>query len=71
LGGWNIGKVYGEPIDSGFEVQPQCVDDQVDGTATAGSEMPVHKLGARDRDVSHRGVPFVVVKTIGLSADQG
>jgi hypothetical protein len=42
----HIGKMLRQPIDRRFEVQVLEMDDQVNGTATAGVAVPVHELGA-------------------------
>jgi len=63
-------KVLRQPIDGRFEVQVVQVDHQVDGAATAAAAVPVHELGAVDREHSLSGMPFVFVVLIPLAAAQ-
>jgi hypothetical protein len=66
-----IGKMVRQPIDRRFEVQVLEMDDQVNGAATAGAAVPVHELGAVDREHSLRGMPFVFVVGSGWPSQRG
>ena len=68
--GYRSGKVLRQPVDGRFEVQAVQMDDQVDGATATPATVPVHELGAGDREHARCGMPFVFVVWIALTAAQ-
>lgn len=68
--GWGcrMGKMAGQPLEGFVETELVQMDDQVDGAATAHPAVPIHELGAGDRQDSLRGLPLGLVERIGLGA---
>jgi hypothetical protein len=58
--------VLRQPVDGRFEVQVVQMNDQVDGATSTPAAVPVHELGASNREHARRGMPFMFVVWIAL-----
>lgn len=65
-----IWKGLAEPLDGLGKAKVVQVDHQVDGTAAAPAAVPVHELGAGDREHTLGRVPLALVVAVGLGSTQ-
>ena len=65
-----IWKGLAEPLDGLRKAKVVQVDHQVDGAAAAPAAVPVHELGAGDREHTLGRVPLALVVAVGLGSTQ-